>query len=205
MKSVAAGMLLIAAALLILVAPAHATCTTCTAINNVCFCASGTVREFCQTNQGNPCSCTFSGHSNCGGGGSCFLPSTLVMTSVGLVAVSDIQVGDMVLSRDESGEDVWVTVEETYKAVHPHGYFLINGTLGVTAEHPFRVGDEWVQAQDLLLGDQLIDVDGRVTAVESIEEVQKGVRVYNINTRDTHTFFAGGFWVHNKEGDPHEG
>ena len=48
------------------------------------------------------------------------------------------------------------------------------------------------------------DASGDVAVVASIERVNAGVRVYNINVLAPDSFFAGGYLVHNKEDPPYE-
>ena len=172
-------------------------CTTCTSVNNVSYCTSGNVAELCQTTSGG---CTFSGGRNCGGSG-CFLPTTSIITSAGIAPISSLAIGDRVLAEDDSGSKRWATVLRTIKTVRYDGYYLINGSLGVTGYHPFRVVGKWVLAQDLQKGDALTLRDGSAMSVSSAVHVDRGVRVYNIDTGSPDTFFANGILVHNKDGD----
>jgi hypothetical protein len=59
-----------------------------------------------------------------------------------------------------------------------------------------------VEAKDLEPGDLLRDRLGRSIAIASIEWIDKGVRVQNVDVLSPHTFFAGGYLVHNKDPDP---
>jgi intein/homing endonuclease len=81
----------------------------------------------------------------------------------------------------------------------------LNGQLEVTGSHPFRVGANWINVEDLQIGDELTDSAGNLIVVASLERVDKGVRVYNIEVGNTHTFFVDGTLVHNKIPDPHQG
>jgi hypothetical protein len=81
--------------------------------------------------------------------------------------------------------------------------------LRTTDEHPFySLGGEWVQAGKLTLGDRVAGLDGQWLTVESStrEDHPEGVRVYNLEVEDAHTYFVAGaagprappVWVHNR-------
>ena len=60
---------------------------------------------------------------------------------------------------------------------------MINGEEIVTTEtHPFYVNDRgFIKAGELIVGDELLDVNGNVLLVEkfNVELTEKPVRVYN--------------------------
>lgn len=147
-------------------------------------------------------SCTVSGlcYSEVGGGG-CFLAGTLLATPLGAVAIETIKVGDLLLSQDETGQPRIGAVTDTHKT-ETHAYLVLNGTLQVTATHPFFVDGEWIEAGDLKVGDILTNRDGSQVSIASIARVNKGVRVYNVTVDDAHTFFANNILVHNKPPKP---
>lgn len=138
----------------------------------------------------------------------CFVAGTLVLTVNGLVAIENIKAGDKVISTDpETMETAPKTVLETYiredsKLIH----LVINGEEIVTTEtHPFYVNNRgFVNAGELIVGDELLDVNGNVLLVENfdVELTDKPVKVYNFQVEDFHTYYAGecGVWVHNAEG-----
>jgi intein/homing endonuclease len=66
----------------------------------------------------------------------------------------------------------------------------------------YRWDNLWINAQELKIGDKLLGKNGEIKVVESIEEISVGVRSYNIQVGNDHTFFADGVLVHNKEPDP---
>jgi len=125
------------------------------------------------------------------------------MTDAGYAPIETLEVGERVLtmSGDGMGKQQ-VSVTETYRSVEI-GYYLINGTVKVTGTHPFRVRDRWVQARDLRVGDELVGENGEPVAITSLEQIARGVRVFNIEVDGNHAFYAGGVLVHNKK-DPNE-
>jgi intein/homing endonuclease len=70
--------------------------------------------------------------------------------------------------------------------------------LRVTKDHPFFVDDRWIKASELAIGNTMIDISGRNVEVVSLEWVDFGVRVYNLDVLTPDTFYAGGYLVHNK-------
>jgi hypothetical protein len=67
-----------------------------------------------------------------------------------------------------------------------------------TPEHPFFVaGRGFVAARKLARSDLLETEDGRTAAVVSLSERRGRFTVYNLEVEGTHTYFAGGWWVHN--------
>ena len=127
----------------------------------------------------------------------CFVAGTLVLTVNGLVAIENIKAGDKVISTDpETMETAPKTVLETYiredsKLIH----LVINGEEIVTTEtHPFYVNNRgFVNAGELIVGDELLDVNGNVLLVENfdVELTDEPVTVYNFQVEDFHTYYVG--------------
>ena len=121
----------------------------------------------------------------------------MVRTADGDLPIDRIGPGDLILGRDVHGNEHHVPVLRTYRALRV-GYYVINDDVHVTGDHPFYVNGRWVNAADLQIGDQLLTYADQVVLVESIEWINQGVRVYNVDVLSPDTFFAGGFLVHNK-------
>lgn len=112
----------------------------------------------------------------------CFVGGTLIHTDKGLVPIKDIKVGDLVLSKDESGEGelVYKPVTRTIKTENvpvcfvsftPKAlddmpvYMLSNHDLYAdilcTANHPFWVeGKGWIAAEHIEIDDAVLLKDG---------------------------------------------
>ena len=129
------------------------------------------------------------------------MAGTSVETPDGAVAIEELRVGDKVIGLSDDGEAVVNEVVETHRTLAVE-YFVMNGEISVTGTHPFLVGGDWIEAQDMRVGDILAGPDGAAVPVNSVESVDYGVRVYNISVSGSHTFFAGGILVHNKGPDP---
>ena len=136
---------------------------------------------------------------------SCFVAGTLVMAVAGMVAIEKIKSGDKVISTDpETMETSPKTVLETYiREVTTLVHLTVNGEeIVTTVDHPFYVKNQgFIKAGELIVGDELLDVNGNVILVENfdVELTEEPVTVYNFQVEDFHTYYVGecGVWVHN--------
>ncbi|UYJ30893.1 MAG: polymorphic toxin-type HINT domain-containing protein [Oscillospiraceae bacterium] len=136
----------------------------------------------------------------------CFVAGTLVTTEDGFKTIEEIEVGDKVLSEDETTGEVAVkTVTETYvnetdELVH----IGVNGeTVSATPTHPFYVDKlGWTLARSLRAGDVLVLSNGELVTVEWVQHeiLESPIKVYNFEVEEFHTYFVGecGVLVHNK-------
>ena len=139
----------------------------------------------------------------------CFVAGTLVTTEDGQEPIEEIEVGDKVLSEDETTGEVAVkTVTETYinetdELIH----IGVNGeTISATPTHPFYVDKlGWTLARSLRAGDVLVLNNGELVTVEWVQHeiLESPIKVYNFEVEDFHTYFVGenGIFVHNGCGD----
>uniref|UniRef100_UPI0003635C20 polymorphic toxin-type HINT domain-containing protein n=1 Tax=Paenibacillus sp. OSY-SE TaxID=1196323 RepID=UPI0003635C20 len=117
--------------------------------------------------------------------------------------IEDIEVGDMVLAKDdETGEMAYKEVEWLFQRDVEETYNITVGSEDITTtdEHPFwLVGKGWVEAQYLAVGDVLTTSDGKELAIEKIEVKKEHATVYNFKVKDFHTYFVSnlGLWTHN--------
>ncbi len=73
-------------------------------------------------------------------------------------------------------------------------------TIRATPKHPFWVGERgWVEAENLLPGDELFSISGNWLRVAGVTETGDVVPVYNLEVAGMHTYFVGehGAWTHN--------
>ena len=127
----------------------------------------------------------------------CFVAGTLVTTEDGQEPIEEIEVGDKVLSEDETTGEVAVkTVTETYinetdELVH----IGVNGeTISATPTHPFYVDKlGWTLARSLRAGDILVLSNGELVTVEWVQHeiLESPIKVYNFEVEEFHTYFVG--------------
>ena len=114
---------------------------------------------------------------------------------------------DKVISTDpETMETSPKTVLETYiREVTTLVHLTVNGEeIVTTVDHPFYVKNQgFIKAGELIVGDELLDVNGNILLVENfaIELTEKPVTVYNFQVEDFHTYFVGTsqIMVHNSD------
>jgi len=138
----------------------------------------------------------------------CFVAGTLVRTANGTKVIEAVEVGDLVLSRDErTGLLGYKPVERTFVR---HRVAIIDVALAggdviqTTAEHPFWVqGTGWVDAGKLRAGQRLWTASGVGLTVTAATVTASVATVYNLTVAGFHTYFVGGaaIWVHNNNCD----
>ncbi len=133
------------------------------------------------------------------------LPITLVHTENGLKPISEIKIGDKVLSYDERTENTSyqpvmdiIQGEKQYQIVK---LTLNSGeSIETTPEHSFYIkGKGWNPASSLKVGQILQLHNGTTVVVKEIDtSVQLG-KVYNLTVANTHNYYVGqdGVLVHN--------
>ena len=113
--------------------------------------------------------------NNAGVKPSCFVAGTLVMAVAGMVAIETIKSGDKVISTDpETMETSPKIVLETYiREVTTLVHLTVNGEeIVTTVDHPFYVKNQgFIKAGELIVGDELLDVNGNVLLVENFDVV----------------------------------
>ncbi|MEM1165979.1 MAG: polymorphic toxin-type HINT domain-containing protein, partial [Planctomycetota bacterium] len=150
----------------------------------------------------------------------CFVAGTPVWTPTGLVAIEEVEAGDLVLSRNErTGEVAYKPVSETF-VTHPAKLFTISidrdgdgeadDEITGTGEHPFWVEERaaFVPMRKLAVGMALVSsVRSAPTAHIVDVQVERGPPVggepytaYNFEVAEFNTYFVGqaGVWVHNR-------
>ncbi|NJO12874.1 MAG: hypothetical protein HC872_04755 [Gammaproteobacteria bacterium] len=141
----------------------------------------------------------------------CFAAGTLVMTDRGLRPIEQIEVGDLVLSRDEeTGETAYKPVKRLMRNAESAIWELtvkIEGSpisttevLSTTEEHPWRTtNNQWTETAALGPGTQIVGADGRRVTVISVGKTDRKAPTFNFEVEDFHTYFVGayGLWVHN--------
>lgn len=132
----------------------------------------------------------------------CFLSGTQVtLPDRTSTAIERLSAGDVVLTFDTARD---VQSKSRIAAVY-HGtayeYLVINQHLTITDSHPVKVGDAWVPAGELEIGNQLCTPEDVPVVVETIEHLCCDVPqpIYNLHLEEGHTFYANGILVHNAQ------
>lgn len=142
--------------------------------------------------------------------GVCFVAGTPIQTIDGLKPIERIEVGDIVLSRNEKTGDLALRRATRIKITHDIPVLEIeltdeNGKIekfGTTAEHPFWVKDrQWMPAKELLPGDEIYSSNGGWLKVSGATWLSRTQTVYNFSVDEFHNYFIGevGAWVHNDD------
>ncbi|MBX3060582.1 MAG: hypothetical protein KF770_29345, partial [Anaerolineae bacterium] len=135
-----------------------------------------------------------------------FSANTLVMTNDGLIPISQVTWGTMVLAyNEETGEIDYYPVIAAWSHEDPVIIFLtIDGeTIITTPNHPFFTAEsEWIQAGSLQIGDEIRSAAWGTGTVETITFTATPQTMYNFTVATAHTYFVGdGQWlVHNQCG-----
>jgi intein/homing endonuclease len=93
--------------------------------------------------------------------------------------VTNVQVGDIV--------DYTKVTEVLHKHMR-EGYYVVNGELKITNDHPVLANGSWKRTEDLMLGDYINDV--KVASIEYIEKVTP--TVYIGTEADRYTVYTEG-------------
>ena len=134
----------------------------------------------------------------------CFTADTLIQTDSSLKPICEIQPGDVVLSYDEDiSSFVYESVEyiSTNETTSTVTIITNEESFESTGEHPYYTDHGWVNADELVVGDNLLSVSGWV-AVEDIivTEYDDPITTYNFSVSNTHTYVIGSenIVVHNR-------
>ena len=95
------------------------------------------------------------------------------------------------------------SVQEIYFDYYDN-YYIINGSLKATYEHPFFVlrdgSYHFKTTVSLELGDKLFKTDNEFEEIETIEFVNEPLETVNFNVEDLDVYFGGGYLMHNVYG-----
>jgi hypothetical protein len=141
------------------------------------------------------------------------------------VMAKDVRVGDKLLSitipnlpdGSTKGWIKWTTDDisgvnyEVVTVLKTHHntfgrYYIVNGTLAITKQHPIFVRRngvwQWLDVDEIAKGDFLLSSEVVPVEVVSIEMKRGEVHVVDFNVESTDVYFAGGYLVHNAEEQP---
>jgi|GEM_PF-1747790 len=135
-------------------------------------------------------------------GSGCFTAGTKIIMSDGSYKnIEEIRTGDIVKAFDirkkkyTNAKVVNTFYHNSYEIPY---YLIINSNLEVTPNHPMYINNKWIRADELKIGDSLLNKEGKLVKVRSIDTIYKNAPVYNLEVDKYHTYFANGILVHNK-------
>ena len=116
--------------------------------------------------------------------------------SVWATAYYDIQEINRVTPASASVMDIYFDYYDNY--------YLINGSLKATYEHPFfiiRDGSYYFKTTaSLLPGDKLFKTNNEFETIETVEFVNEPLETVNLNVENLDVYFGGGYLMHNVHG-----
>ncbi len=131
---------------------------------------------------------------------SCVPSGSLIDTPQGQRAVEHLRPGDEVLSiRLRTGNDR-VRAKITHVATSTSTRCIrMNQSWLVTPGQPVRTATEWVPAGAIKLGDRVMNGDGILVRIRSLEAVEGLFEVFDLSVDDVHeNYVANGLLCHNK-------
>ncbi|GAJ01645.1 unnamed protein product [marine sediment metagenome] len=123
--------------------------------------------------------------------------SSKISMASGYKRAEDVRAGDWLISYDtEAKKFIENRVNKVQTNIEP--YLLINGTLKAGYRHPVWCNGKFIPANEVRIGNLLLDSSGREQSVFSIENQEEPVDAYDfVLDSEPHTFFADGYLVHN--------
>lgn len=133
--------------------------------------------------------------------GGCFAAGAKILMADGSYKnIEDVKAGDYILTRNSETASALVKdeVERTFEH-DVDGCLTINRRINVTPEHRMFINKSWKAAGEIRLGDFLSDKTNNKIIVSSIEYNRGKLKVYNLKTKNYHTYFAENVYVHNQK------
>lgn len=133
----------------------------------------------------------------------CFTGDTPITVPGGKqIPIEAIQVNDQVVSCNmETFSCEIARVSYKWHSVAPKLFriHVAGRVVRTTGNHPFWSADrnDWVEAQDLLPSEHLLDSESQPVAIDSIETEDGPVPVFNLEVEKNHTYYACDLLVHN--------
>lgn len=134
-------------------------------------------------------------------GGGCFLAGTLVATPSGDKPIEELRAGDLVVSYNEKTQQKEISEIGSIDVLTRDAYYVINGNVKATAEHPFYTTNGVQEVQYFDSTTRLINIEGEEVGILSYQKVQESVTVYNLlDVSPNNNYYAANYLVHNKGG-----
>lgn len=130
----------------------------------------------------------------------CLLKGTNITVNNGYTKIENIHVDDIVTSYNVTTNTETSSIVSKVYTRTVDGYFIINGNLNITGEHPVYSNGQWCCINDLNIGDTILTINGTAEVISIIHVIEE-TEVYNIEVTGEHNYFANDYLVHNKGDD----
>jgi intein/homing endonuclease len=139
----------------------------------------------------------------------CLIAGTKIRMAGGaLKNVEDVVKGDFLTGYDATSLNAVFVQVQTLKPNRWDEYYVINGRLKITYEHPVMVKDKIMfgkpsgkdglfEVEKLVIGDKMVRYDGTIEKITSITKVQGETPTYNFVVDGNHLYIADDIVVHN--------
>ena len=132
------------------------------------------------------------------GTGGCILEGQMVNTGDGTLKIEDLKMGCDVLGYDQNMSNVRKGRVVNVEIHNVSNHMLLNKKISVTCDHQVYCKDKgWLEALELMIGDELLNFEGNEEIVKSIEYISSPQKAYAIGTT-TANIFVNGILLHNK-------
>ncbi len=135
----------------------------------------------------------------------CVASGTLISTPQGQIPIEQIQAGHEIFAYDSSSQQI-VVANASYLASRNVDEVLEihvgDRILHATAEHPIMTNKDWVQAEELTQGDELLcsaftNNELTYAKITSIRYINRPTTVYNFHVPGPESYIANGIVTHN--------
>lgn len=132
-------------------------------------------------------------------------PNSLVATPFGSKKISDFKVGDEVFSLNEETNEIEAkkvtAVSTTHISSDNNRYFYIyynDSVIKATENHRFYTNGSYIRADELKVGDTLLDINQNKQKINDIKIVENSTDyVWDISVEGNSNFFVEGVLTHN--------
>jgi hypothetical protein len=128
----------------------------------------------------------------------CIARGTSVECADGLRPIEQIAVGDRVWGYDLARKERVLTTVHAIQRTTAEKTYTFGGTLRASAQHPIFAAGAWKEAAVVASDDTLLSADLREVPAGQPKVEYGAIDVFDLTVSGPHTFFAGGFLVHNK-------
>jgi len=130
----------------------------------------------------------------------CLTKDNFVMTDKGYLSIKDVEIGDSILTLNDSGKEVWDKIVNKWDNKEKKSILSVKLNCGSkisgTPDHKIMTLEGWKEIKDVKIGDSIVvnKLEGNIVS-EIIKE--NDALTYDIETKEYHSFLANGILAHN--------